>query len=65
MINKKKNIKELSMKDLKIYINDLKKKLFNFRIQHVASQLKNPINIKITRKNIAKAKTILTQKINK
>tara|TARA_Y100001936_G_C15888177_1_gene566527 strand:- start:471 stop:662 length:192 start_codon:yes stop_codon:yes gene_type:complete len=61
---KKKDIKKLNkeqaLKDLEKY----KKDLFNFRFQKVNGQLTNPAKINITKKNIARLKTIINRKPN-
>ena len=65
--NKKKNLnqkiiqmKEQAIKDL----DKLKKDLFNFRFQKVNGQLTNPSKVNVTKKNIARLKTIISRKIN-
>ena len=57
--NKKLN-KEQALKDLEKF----KKDLFNFRFQKVNGQLTNPAIINITKKNIARLKTIINRKPN-
>ena len=42
----------------------IKKDLFNFRFQKINSQVTNPSQIGITKKTIARLKTILKEKIN-
>ena len=56
----KKLTKEQALKDL----DKLKKDLFNFRFQKVNGQLTNPSKINITKKNIARLKTIIDRKVN-
>ena len=45
-------------------IDKFKKDLFNFRFQKINSQITNPAKIGETKKNIARLKTILKEKIN-
>ena len=56
----KKLTKEQALKDL----DKLKKDLFNFRFQKVNGQLTSPSKINITKKNIARLKTIIDRKLN-
>ena len=56
----KKLTKEQALKDL----DRLKKDLFNFRFQKVNGQLTSPSKINITKKNIARLKTIIDRKLN-
>jgi len=61
---KKQEIKKLSKDEVLKNINKLKKDLFNFRFQKINSQVTNPSQIGITKKTIARLKTILKEKIN-
>ncbi len=61
---KKQEIKKLSKDEILKNINKLKKDLFNFRFQKINSQVTNPAQIGQTKKNIARLKTILKEKIN-
>ena len=54
----KKITRDQAMKDL----DKLKKDLFNFRFQKVNGQLTNPSKINITKKSIARLKTIIERK---
>tara|TARA_B100001996_G_scaffold269813_1_gene211022 strand:- start:1714 stop:1905 length:192 start_codon:yes stop_codon:yes gene_type:complete len=56
---KKKEIKKLTKSQITKDIDKLKKDLFNFRFQRINSQLKNPAKISVTKKNIARLKTML------
>ena len=56
---KKQEIKKLSKDEVLKNIDKLKKDLFNFRFQRINSQLKNPAKISVTKKNIARLKTML------
>ncbi|GHU87073.1 50S ribosomal protein L29 [Clostridia bacterium] len=40
---------------------DLKKELFNLRMQHAINQLDNPMRIKEVKRDIARAQTILKE----
>ena len=61
---KKQEIKKLSKDEVLKNINKLKKDLFNFRFQKVNGQVTNPSKINITKKNIARLKTIISRKTN-
>ena len=52
--------KDQALKDF----DKLKKDLFNFRFQKVNGQLTSPSKINITKKNIARLKTIIDRKAN-
>ena len=56
----KKMTKDQALKDL----DKLKKELFNFRFQKINGQLTNPSKINITKKNIARLKTLIDRKAN-
>ena len=59
---KKKEIKKLSKKQMIENLEKLKKDLFNFRFQKVNSQVTNPAKISLTKKNIARLKTLIGEK---
>ena len=61
---KKQEIKKLSKDEVLKNIDKLKKDLFNFRFQKVNGQVTNPSKINITKKNIARLKTIISRKTN-
>lgn len=59
-----KEIKELSKEELIIKLEELQKKLFESKLKHSTVKLKNPLEIRNLRRDIAKIKTILKQKFN-
>tara|TARA_Y100000590_G_scaffold272133_1_gene305540 strand:+ start:373 stop:564 length:192 start_codon:yes stop_codon:yes gene_type:complete len=61
---KKKEIKKLTKDEILKSLEKLKKDLFNFRFQKINGQLKDPAKISITKKNIARLKTIIQSKTN-
>ena len=61
---KKQEIKKLSKDEVLKKIEKLKKDLFNFRFQKINSQITNPSKIRLTKKNIARLKTVLKGNIN-
>ena len=61
---KKKDLKKLTISEVVKNIDKLKKDLFNFRFQKINGQIKDPSKIKETKKNIARKKSKLMEKIN-
>tara|TARA_B100000902_G_C26989611_1_gene754402 strand:- start:439 stop:630 length:192 start_codon:yes stop_codon:yes gene_type:complete len=61
---KKNEIKKMSKDEITKNIDKLKKDLFNFRFQKMNSQITNPAKISETKRNIARLKTSLKEKIN-
>ncbi|MCX8095647.1 MAG: 50S ribosomal protein L29 [Caldisericia bacterium] len=59
---KAKELRELTVDELKRKLEDLRRELFNLRFQQITHQLKNPIRIRIVRKEIARILTILREK---
>ncbi len=58
---KAKEIRELSSAELELKLRDLKKDLFNLKLQHATNQLDNPIRIADVKKDIARLKTIIRE----
>jgi large subunit ribosomal protein L29 len=54
-------LRELSPSELGNKLNDLKKDLFNLRMQHATNQLDNPIRINDVKKDIARVKTLIRE----
>ena len=59
---KQKNIKTMSVEELKSQLNDLKESLFNYRFQKTLQQLEHPQKIRHVRRNIAMIKTLIREK---
>ncbi len=59
----KTEIRNLSVKDLRAKIVELKKELFNLRFQHSIGELAQTTNLRNTKKKIAIAMTILNEKL--
>ena len=53
-----KEIREMSAEQLAEKLMELKKDLFNLRLQHATNQLENPGKIADVNKDIAKIKTV-------
>ena len=50
---KAKEIRELSVEELEVKLTDLKKDLFNLRLQNATNQLDNPTRIAEVKRDIA------------
>ena len=59
---KNKEIKKLSIDEMKNKVNSLKKDLFNFRFRKVNGQLESTAKIFQIKKDVAKLLTALNQK---
>jgi len=52
----------MSQSELNTELVDAKKELFNLRLQNATNQLDNTARIKEVRRNIARIRTVMTQK---
>ena len=59
---KASEIRELSDLELQDKLKDLKAELFNLRFQHAINQLENPMRLNHAKKDIARVKTIMSQR---
>ncbi len=55
-------IRKLSAAELEKRVADLKKDLFQLRLQHATNQLENPLKIAEVKRDIARIKTIMREK---
>ncbi len=55
-------IRELSEEELNTKESELKDQLFKLKFQHALGQLENAVKLKNVKKDIARIKTILTEK---
>jgi large subunit ribosomal protein L29 len=65
---KKKQWQELqnsTQPELVTRLDQMKKKLFNLSVQHKFAPLKNPLQLRMLRRDIARIMTLLRQKSNK
>jgi large subunit ribosomal protein L29 len=60
---KMSEIKELSVEELKRRLGDEEESLANLRFQLATSQLESPIKVRLVRRDIARIKTLLGQKL--
>ena len=59
---KANEVRKMSAAELENKLKDLKKDLFNLRLQHATNQLDNPMRMVSVKKEIARCKTVLKEK---
>ncbi|MBZ4688551.1 MAG: large subunit ribosomal protein [Clostridia bacterium] len=59
---KASELRELTVEELERKVSELKQELFNLRFQLATGQLDNPTRIRHVKRDIARAKTIITEK---
>ncbi|MCL6589165.1 MAG: 50S ribosomal protein L29 [Firmicutes bacterium] len=59
---KAKEIRDMTMDELNLKLNNLKEELFNLRFQIATGQLDNPARVKDVRHSIARVKTIIHER---
>lgn len=57
-----RDMRDLSSEELLAKATDMKKEMFNLRFQQAMGQIENPMRLRILRKDIARAKTVLKEK---
>jgi large subunit ribosomal protein L29 len=62
MKTRAQDLRDLSNDELQAKAVELKKELFNLRVQQAMGQIENPMRLRTLRKDIAKAKTVLKEK---
>jgi large subunit ribosomal protein L29 len=60
---KAKELRQLSEGELLIKEKELGEELFNLRFQHATGQLENVMRIPQVKRDIARVKTVLTEKV--
>ncbi len=58
---KANEIREMTAEELNVKLADLKKDLFNLRLQHATNQLDNPTQISKVKRDIARVNTVLRE----
>jgi len=58
------DIRALTVKETELKLKDFTVELFNLRFQHATGQLENPMKIPQLKKDIARIKTVLNEKID-
>ena len=58
---KANEVRKMSASELESKLVDLKKDLFQLRLQHATNQLDNPVRIAEVKKDIARVKTMIRE----
>ena len=58
---KANEVRKMSSADLEKKLTELKKDLFQLRLQHATTQLENPVRITEVKRDIARDKTIIRE----
>ena len=58
---KANEVRKMSVSELEAKLGELKKDLFNLRLQHATNQLDNPVRIAQVKRDIARVKTIIRE----
>jgi large subunit ribosomal protein L29 len=56
-------LRELHVNELEGKISEMQEELFNLRFQDKIGQLSNPVRLRIVKRDIARAKTVLHEQI--
>ena len=59
---KAKELRDLSFEELDQKLAELKEELFNLRFQLATGQFENPMRVRAVRKDIARVKTVITER---
>lgn len=54
-------VRDMNLDEMHRKVSDLKEELFNLRFQHEIGQLENPQRMKLTKRDIARLKTIIKE----
>ena len=58
----KKELRSKSLEELKTEERELKAQLFKLRFQHATTQIANPLELNLLKKDIARVKTVIREK---
>ena len=58
---KANEVRKMSASELESKLLDLKKDLFQLRLQHATNQLENPVKIAEVKRDIARVKTVIRE----
>jgi len=58
---KANDVRKMSAEELSTKLGELKKDLFQLRLQHATNQLDNPVKIAQVKRDIARVKTIIRE----
>ncbi len=59
---KVKELREMTNEELNLKLKSLKQELFNLRFSNATGQLSNPMQLNACKKDIARIKTVLTER---
>ena len=59
-----KTLREKSVSELNDVLKELRKEQFNLRMQHATGQLQNTAELRKVRRNIARIKTLIREKVS-
>ncbi len=59
---KPEELRSASVEELEGKVEELRRELFNLRLQHSMGQLENPARLRFLRRDIARVKTIIAEK---
>ncbi len=59
---KMSELREMTNEELNQQLETFREEMFNLRFQQSANRLENPMRLKLVRKDIARIKTLLTEK---
>ncbi|HID00566.1 MAG TPA: 50S ribosomal protein L29 [Piscirickettsiaceae bacterium] len=59
-----KSLREKNVSELNDMLKDLRKEQFNLRMQHATGQLQNTAELRKIRRNIARIKTLIREKVS-
>jgi large subunit ribosomal protein L29 len=62
---KTSELREMTVGELQRKVGELRRELLSTRIQHAGQQLKNPLKLRVTRREIARILTIINEKSQK
>lgn len=57
-----KELRELSLDELKARRSELRQEMLNLRVQQQSGQLENPSRLKLLRREVAKIETLVTER---
>ncbi len=60
---KAKELRDLSNEQLETKLAEFKEELFNLRFQLATGQLENPMRVRAVRKDIARVKTVMQERV--
>ncbi len=62
---KAREYRNMEIEQIRAEIMNMKESLFKFRFQHFTGQLENPMKLRNTRRDLARAYSVLREKVSK